>query len=125
MNHSSPPPLFHFHSDVKALAGKARAKKLLPEEYQGGTFTVSNLGMFGVRQFAAIINPPQAAILAVGTAEKRIVPELAPGAASPYKAATMMNVTLSADHRVVDGAVGAQWLASFKGFIEAPSTMLL
>ena len=81
--------------------------------------------MFGVRQFAAIINPPQAAILAVGTAEKRIVPELAPGAASPYKAATMMNVTLSADHRVVDGAVGAQWLASFKGFIEAPSTMLL
>lgn len=104
---------------------KAKAKKLQPDEYQGGTFTVSNLGMFGVRQFAAIINPPQAAILAVGAAEKRLVPDATPGAASPFKAAVMMNATLSADHRVVDGAVGAQWLQAFKGYLENPTTMLL
>jgi pyruvate dehydrogenase E2 component (dihydrolipoamide acetyltransferase) len=102
---------------------KARGGKLLPDEYQGGTFTISNLGSFGVRQFAAIVNPPQAAILAVGTAEKRVVPD-ASGAAV-WKQATMMNVTLSADHRVVDGAVGATWLSAFKGYMEQPSSMLL
>ena len=107
---------------------RARSGKLQPDEYQGGTFTISNLGSFGVRQFAAIVNPPQAAILAVGTAEKRVVPD-ASGAGAPgraaWKKATMMNVTLSADHRVVDGAVGATWLSAFKGYMEQPSSMLL
>jgi pyruvate dehydrogenase E2 component (dihydrolipoamide acetyltransferase) len=115
-------------STVKTLVERARGGKLQPDEYQGGTFTISNLGSFGVRQFAAIVNPPQAAILAVGTAEKRVVPD-AGGAGEPgraaWKHATMMNVTLSADHRVVDGAVGATWLSAFKGYMENPSSMLL
>lgn len=81
--------------------------------------------MYGVRQFSAIINTPQAAILAVGAAERRVVPETAAGAASPFKQAFVMSVTLSCDHRVVDGAVGAQWLAAFRGYIEQPNTMLL
>jgi len=99
---------------------------LTPEEYQGGTFTISNLGSFGVRQFAAIVNPPQAGILAVGVAEKRVVPDTSSGAGgNAWKQATVMNVTLSADHRVVDGAVGATWLNAFKGYMENPSTMLL
>ncbi len=85
---------------------------------------MSNLGSFGVRQFAAIVNPPQAGILAVGAAERRIVPDAAAGAAA-FKTATLMNVTLSADHRVVDGAVGAAWLGAFKGYMEAPTSMLL
>lgn len=81
--------------------------------------------MFGVKTFAAIINPPQAAILAVGGAEKRVVPDTTPGAASPFKPSLVMNATLSCDHRVVDGAVGAQWLSAFKGYLEDPKTMLL
>ena len=110
--------------DVKSLAAKARANKLQPAEYQGGTFTISNLGMFGVKTFSAIINPPQAAILAVGSTESRLVP--APkGSESPYTTAQVMSVTLSCDHRVVDGAVGAQWLQAFKGYMEKPNTMLL
>ena len=91
-----------------------------PEAYAGGTFTISNLGMYGIREFAAVINPPQGAILAVGSGEQRAViknGELA--------IATVMSVTLSADHRVVDGALGAQWMKVFKGFIENPVTMLL
>ena len=89
-------------------------------DYSGGSFTISNLGMFGIREFAAVINPPQAAILAVGAGEQR--PVVVDGALS---VATVMTVTLSADHRAVDGAVGARWLQSFKGFIEHPVTMLL
>ena len=85
---------------------------------------MSNLGSFGVRQFAAIVNPPQAGILAVGAAERRVVPDAEAGP-NAFKSATVMNVTLSADHRVVDGAVGAAWLGAFKGFMEAPNTMLL
>jgi pyruvate dehydrogenase E2 component (dihydrolipoamide acetyltransferase) len=112
-------------STVRSLAERARAKKLKPEDYAGGTFTISNLGMFGVRQFSAIINPPQAAILAVGAAERRLVPDATPGAALPYRPATVLSATLSCDHRVVDGAVGAQWLAAFKGYLEDPATMLL
>ena len=113
-------------SGVKTLVEKARARKLTPEEYQGGTFTVSNLGMFGIRTFSAIINPPQAAILAVGAAERRVVPNSGPDAATnPYKASTVLCATLSCDHRVVDGAVGSQWLSAFKGFVEHPTTMLL
>ena len=111
-------------ADVKALAEKARANKLAPADYQGGTFTISNLGMFGVDSFCAIINPPQACILAVSGASKKVVPN-DKDASSPYRTVTVMNVTLSCDHRVVDGAVGAQWLKAFKGYIERPMSMLL
>eukprot|EP00475_Leptophrys_vorax_P041731 TRINITY_DN78776_c0_g1_i1.p1 TRINITY_DN78776_c0_g1~~TRINITY_DN78776_c0_g1_i1.p1 ORF type:complete len:595 (-),score=167.61 TRINITY_DN78776_c0_g1_i1:32-1816(-) len=110
--------------DVKELAGKARANKLKPQEFQGGTFTISNLGMFGVNQFAAIINPPQSAILAVGTTSKKVVPNEG-DSEDPFKTISAMNVTLSADHRVVDGAVGAQWLSEFKKFVEDPILLIL
>ena len=102
------------------LATRARDGKLAPEEFTGGSFTISNLGMFGVREFAAVINPPQGAILAVGAGEQR--PVVKDG---QLAVATVMTVTLSADHRVVDGAVGAEWLQAFKGYVEAPVTMLL
>ena len=114
--------LAEISAEVKALAGRARARPmgLAPEEYQGGTFSVSNLGMFGVREFSAIINPPQAMILAVGAAEQR--PVVRDGALA---VATQMSCTLSVDHRVVDGALGARFLQAFKGLIEDPLTMLL
>ncbi len=102
------------------LAKRARDNQLDPSEYSGGTFTISNLGMFGIREFAAVINPPQAAILAVGVGEKRPVVR-----GDALAVATVMSVTLSADHRIVDGAVGAKWLQAFKGAIENPVTMLL
>jgi len=108
---------------VKALAAKARLGKLLPNEYQGGSFSISNLGMYNVKTFTAIINPPQSCILAVGASEKRIVAN--DKAPNGFETATIMSVTLSCDHRVVDGAVGAQWLQAFKGYIEEPETMLL
>ncbi len=107
-------------AEMKDLAGRAREGKLAPEEYQGGTFTVSNLGMFGVKDFAAIINPPQGCILAVGAGEQR--PVVKDGALA---VATVMSCTLSVDHRVVDGAVGAEFLAAFKTLIECPAAMLL
>ena len=109
-------------SDVKMLATKAKEGRLDPTESLGGTFTISNLGMFGVGNFAAIVNPPQACILAVGAAEKRVVVGEEPGT---FEEATVMGVTLSCDHRVIDGAVGATWLAAFKGYIEDPASMLL
>ncbi|KAL3889484.1 hypothetical protein ACJMK2_001842 [Sinanodonta woodiana] len=109
--------------DVVTLAEKAREGKLLPHEFQGGTFTISNLGMYGIKSFSAVINPPQACILAVGSAEKQLVVD--ESSDKGYRQATMMSVTLSCDHRVVDGAVGAQWLAEFKKLIEKPETMLL
>ena len=102
------------------LAARARDGKLAPEEFTGGSFTISNLGMYGVREFAAVINPPQGAILAVGAGEQR--PVVKDG---QLAVATVMTVTLSADHRVVDGAVGAEWLQAFKGYVESPVTMLL
>lgn len=102
------------------LAARARAGSLAPEEFTGGSFTVSNLGMFGVREFAAVINPPQGAILAVGAGEER--PVVCDG---ELTVATVMTVTLSCDHRAVDGAVGARWLQAFKSFIENPVMMLL
>jgi pyruvate dehydrogenase E2 component (dihydrolipoamide acetyltransferase) len=153
------------NGDMKELAGKARNNKLQPHEFQGGTFTISNLGMFGVKSFAAIINPPQAAILAVGTTEARLVPNEKPLPGKPnlsrflgfscpfacfvvcfallphanlllfilcyfageeaYKTSSFLNVTMSCDHRVVDGAVGAQWLQAFRSYLEDPTTMLL
>ncbi len=106
--------------EMKDLAVRARNGKLMPEEYQGGTFSISNLGMFGVREFSAIINPPQSAILAVGAGGQR--PVVKEGA---LNVATVMSCTLSCDHRVVDGALGARLLAVFKGFVEDPVTMLL
>jgi len=107
-------------NEMKDLAGRARDGKLKPEEYQGGTFSVSNLGMFGIKDFAAVINPPQGCILAVGAGEQR--PVVKNGALA---IATVMSCTLSVDHRVVDGAVGAEFLAAFKKLIEDPLSMLL
>nr|XP_033334918.1 dihydrolipoyllysine-residue acetyltransferase component of pyruvate dehydrogenase complex, mitochondrial isoform X1 [Megalopta genalis]XP_033334919.1 dihydrolipoyllysine-residue acetyltransferase component of pyruvate dehydrogenase complex, mitochondrial isoform X2 [Megalopta genalis]XP_033334920.1 dihydrolipoyllysine-residue acetyltransferase component of pyruvate dehydrogenase complex, mitochondrial isoform X3 [Megalopta genalis] len=108
--------------DVKALAAKAREGKLQPQEFQGGTITVSNLGMFGIKNFSAIINPPQSIILAVGTTEARLIPAKNE---QGFTTAQYMSVTASCDHRTVDGAVGAQWLAAFKSFMENPTNMLL
>ena len=102
------------------LASRARAGTLDPSEYAGGSFTISNLGMFGIREFAAVINPPQSAILAVGEGEQRPVVKN-----GELAVATVMTVTLSADHRIVDGALGAKWLQAFKRAIEQPVTMLL
>jgi pyruvate dehydrogenase E2 component (dihydrolipoamide acetyltransferase) len=107
-------------NELKELIGRAHAGKLMPEEYQGGTFSVSNLGMMGIREFSAVINPPHGAILAVGAGEKR--PVVKDGALA---VATVMTCTLSCDHRVVDGAIGAALLAAFKGYIQEPLTMLL
>ena len=107
-------------AEMKDLAGRARDGKLKPEEYRGGTFSVSNLGMFGVKEFAAIINPPQGCILAVGAGAQR--PVVKDGALA---VATVMSCTLAVDHRAVDGALGAQFLAAFKKLIEYPPAMLL
>jgi len=106
---------------MKDLTARARARKLDPAEYQGGSSTISNLGMYGVREFAAIINPPQATMLAIGAARRQAV-ERADGAVA---FANMMSVTLSCDHRVIDGAVGAQLLAAFRSTVEQPVAMLV
>ncbi|MDW8315918.1 MAG: 2-oxo acid dehydrogenase subunit E2, partial [Rhodovarius sp.] len=105
---------------MKDLAARARAGKLKPEEYQGGCFSISNLGMYGVRDFAAIINPPQAAILAVGAGEQR--PVVKDG---QLAVATVMTCRLSVDHRVIDGALAAEWLGEFKRIVEEPLSLLL
>jgi pyruvate dehydrogenase E2 component (dihydrolipoamide acetyltransferase) len=107
-------------AEVKALAERARVGKLLPAQYQGGTFTISNLGMYGVRRFSAIINPPQACILAVGAAEQR--PIVRDGALA---VGTLVTLGLSADHRVVDGAVAAEFLATLRKLLEAPLALLV
>ncbi len=107
-------------SEIKDLAGRARDGKLKPEEFQGGTFTVSNLGMFGITNFQAIINPPQSCILAVGAGQER--PYVDNG---QVKIGNFMSCTLSTDHRTVDGAVGAEFLQFVKRYIENPATMLL
>jgi pyruvate dehydrogenase E2 component (dihydrolipoamide acetyltransferase) len=107
-------------SDMKDFSARARARKLMPEEYQGGSSAVSNLGMFGTKSFSAIINPPQATILAVGAAEPRIVVK-----DGTPTVATLMSVTLSCDHRAVDGVLGAKLLATFKELIEKPAGMLV
>ncbi|XP_052851159.1 dihydrolipoyllysine-residue acetyltransferase component of pyruvate dehydrogenase complex, mitochondrial isoform X2 [Drosophila gunungcola] len=109
--------------DVKALAAKARDNKLQPHEFQGGTISVSNLGMFGVNQFAAVINPPQSCILAIGTTTKQLVAD--PDSLKGFKEVNVLTVTLSADHRVVDGAVAARWLQHFRDYMEDPSNMVL
>ncbi len=106
--------------ETKALAKKARDGKLMPEDYMGGTFSISNLGMMGIKQFQAVINPPQAAILAVGSGEQRVI--MKDGAVT---SATVMSVNLACDHRAIDGAVGAKFLGAIKTYLEHPSTMLL
>ena len=113
-------PLSVIASEMKDLAARARERKLMPEEYQGGSSAVSNLGMYGIREFAAVINPPQATILAVGAGVER--PVIKDGALAK---ATIMTVTLSTDHRAVDGALGAELLAAFKNYIEKPMAMLV
>jgi len=113
-------------SDVKSLAAKAKEGKLKPEEFQGGTFTVSNLGMMGITSFSAIINPGQSCILAVGKTEKKVVfDEKSTNKDAPYKVINVINATLSCDHRTVDGAVGAKWVNEFRQLMENPELMLL
>jgi pyruvate dehydrogenase E2 component (dihydrolipoamide acetyltransferase) len=107
-------------NETKDLAARARTGKLKLEEFQGGSFTISNLGMFGVKEFAAIINMPQAMILAVGAGEERVV--VRNGA---MVVRNMMSCTLAVDHRVVDGALGAQYLQTLRSYIEQPASMLV
>ena len=107
-------------NEMKDLAARARAGKLKPEEFQGGGFSISNLGMYGVKSFSAIINPPQGGILAVGAGEPR--PVVKDGAIVP---ATVMSCTLSVDHRVIDGAVAAEWMAAFKSIVQDPLSLML
>jgi pyruvate dehydrogenase E2 component (dihydrolipoamide acetyltransferase) len=112
--------LSEISNEMKDLAARARSKRLAPHEYQGGATAISNLGMYGIDRFDAVINPPQSSILAVGRAEKRAIVK-----DDALKIATMMSVTLSVDHRVIDGVLGAELLAAFKAFIEDPVTMLV
>ncbi|MFG1371339.1 pyruvate dehydrogenase complex dihydrolipoamide acetyltransferase [Xanthobacter oligotrophicus] len=107
-------------NEMRDLAGRARTKKLKPDEYSGGSTSVSNLGMMGIRNFTAIINAPQSSILAVGTSEQRAVVRN-----GEIKAVMQMTVTMTCDHRVMDGALGAELLSAFKGFIEKPMSMLV
>jgi pyruvate dehydrogenase E2 component (dihydrolipoamide acetyltransferase) len=108
-------------AEMKDLSARARDKKLKPADYQGGAAAISNLGMYGVREFSAIINPPHASILAVGAARRQAVEKANGGVAF----ASVLNVTLSCDHRVLDGAAGAQFLAAIKDYLESPVTMLV
>lgn len=112
--------LAEISNTMRDLAERARVRKLKPAEYEGGTFSISNLGMFGIREFSAVINPPHSMILAVGAGEQR--PVVKNGALA---IATQMSCTLSCDHRVVDGVLGAQFLNVFRGFIENPLTLML
>jgi pyruvate dehydrogenase E2 component (dihydrolipoamide acetyltransferase) len=112
--------LVQISTEMRALAARARDNKLKPEEFQGGGFSISNLGMYGVKQFEAIINPPQGCILAVGAGEERPVARN-----GKIEIATQMSCTLSVDHRVVDGALGAQFLQALKPLIEEPISLLL
>ena len=120
LRHADQMPLSSISAQVKDLAGKAKNKKLQPSDWEGNTFTISNLGMFGVEEFTAIVNPPDAGILAVGGIKQ--VPVVKDGVVVP---GNLMKVTLSCDHRVIDGASGAAFLQSVKGFLENPVTMLV
>jgi len=112
--------LVEISAEARDLIRRARAGKLKPEEFQGGTFSISNMGMFGVRDFAAIVNPPQAAILAVASGEKRAVVK-----GDQLAIATVMTVTLSVDHRVVDGALAAEWVGKFREIVENPYSLVV
>ncbi|OMH81161.1 Dihydrolipoyllysine-residue acetyltransferase component of pyruvate dehydrogenase complex, mitochond [Zancudomyces culisetae] len=110
-------------SEIKSLAARAKENKLMPHEYQGGSFAISNLGMYHITSFSAIINPPHSAILAVGTVEPKLVPDST--SEKGFSVINSLTFTLSADHRVVDGATGAQFLSALKSYIENPMSMLL
>jgi pyruvate dehydrogenase E2 component (dihydrolipoamide acetyltransferase) len=120
IRHAELKSLSEISNEMRDLAERARKRRLAPHEYQGGTTSISNLGMYGIRSFDAVINPPHATILAVGMAEKRAI-----AVGDRVEVATLMSCTLSCDHRVVDGAVGAQLLTAFASFIEDPVRMLL
>ncbi|MDJ0920830.1 MAG: pyruvate dehydrogenase complex dihydrolipoamide acetyltransferase [Henriciella sp.] len=113
--------LAEISAEMKDLAARARERRLKPQEYTGGTFSISNLGMFGIKNFASIINPPEGMILSVGGGEKRPVV----GADGNLTVGTVMSVTLTCDHRVIGGAEGAKWLQAFKRYVEMPESMLL
>jgi pyruvate dehydrogenase E2 component (dihydrolipoamide acetyltransferase) len=112
--------LAEISAEAKSLAARAREKKLKPSEYEGGSFSISNLGMFGIKHFTGVINPPQAAILAVGKGEARPVVKN-----GKLEIANMMTVTMSCDHRAIDGALGARFLEAFKAYVEYPARMLM
>jgi pyruvate dehydrogenase E2 component (dihydrolipoamide acetyltransferase) len=119
VRHADTKRISEISNEMKDFVARARARKLAPHEYQGGTTAVSNLGMYGIKDFAAVINPPHATILAVGAGiEKPVVKK------GEIRIATVMSVTLSADHRAVDGALGAEFLGAFKTLIEKPAAML-
>lgn len=120
IRHAEAKSLSEISNEMRDLAERARNRRLAPHEYQGGTTSISNLGMYGIKSFDAVINPPHATILAVGAADRRAI--VVDDAVAP---ATMMNVTLSCDHRVVDGATGAALLSAFKTFVEDPVRMLV
>ncbi|EMR08351.1 pyruvate dehydrogenase complex dihydrolipoamide acetyltransferase [Pneumocystis murina B123] len=115
--------LLIINNEIKELGNKAREGKLKPEEYQGGTFTISNMGMYGIEQFTSIINPPQSSILAVGSIENFLVED--PGSEKQFKIEKRMKITLSSDHRVIDGAVAAKWVTMLKSILENPLDLLL
>ncbi len=118
--HAETKGLVAISNEIRSLAERAKAKKLKPQDYEGGSFSISNLGMFGMRNFTAVINPPQSAILAIGVGEERAVAR-----DGKVLVATIMTVTMSCDHRVIDGATGARFLQTFKSFVEEPASMLL
>jgi pyruvate dehydrogenase E2 component (dihydrolipoamide acetyltransferase) len=120
ITHADTRGLIDISHEARSLAERAKEKKLKPQEFEGGTFSISNLGMFGMKHFTAIINPPQSAILAIGAGEERAVAK-----DGKIVAVTIMSVTMGCDHRVVDGATGARFLQTFKTFIEEPASMLL
>jgi pyruvate dehydrogenase E2 component (dihydrolipoamide acetyltransferase) len=120
IRHAEMKSLSEISNEMRDLAERARKRRLAPHEYQGGTTSISNLGMYGIKNFDAVINPPHATILAVGAAERRPVVS-----GETLEAATVMNVTLSCDHRVVDGATGAALLGAFRAFMEDPVRMLV
>jgi len=113
--------LSQISNEAKELIKRARDGKLKPEEFQGGTFSISNMGMFGVRDFAAIINPPQGGILAIGAGDKRAVVR----GGDRIEVATVMTCTLSVDHRVIDGALAAEWISVFKSVVESPLSLVV
>ena len=120
VRHAENKGLSTISAEMKDLAGRAREKKLKPQEYQGGTFSISNLGMMGIKSFGSIINEPHGMILSVGAGGPR--PVVKDG---ELAVATVMTVNLTCDHRVVDGALGAEWLGVFKRYVESPITMML
>ncbi len=120
ISHAETRGLLEITREARSLAERAKQKKLKPQEFEGGTFSISNLGMFGMKHFTAVINPPQSAILAIGTGEERAVVR-----DGKILVGTLMTVTMSCDHRVIDGATGARFLQTFKAFVEEPAAMLL